>query len=563
MDCCVKKFCWVFVTQGLCTIGSDELVFIIECYDQNDEKIPKQMFVHIMDIFSRALKGQRFNSMSYSLYQVNSSNTSNNEDKNVCFLDNKNNTGFLYFEPLKYNCLKNISYLLPDESYMFAILIQKSEIPWAKLFPLRLLLMLGAEYKCYPYPIVSSRSRKALCGDIGHTIMNLLCDLRNYQYSITQIDGLYIKIEQNLTFIQIPQSQYDSVMKSILTSNDYVLSMASLNINDTCTSHLVAVENDNATSYISRKISSRNDNIDSTSNDSTGAAFVVFNGSLKSSLNSTINAKLTIVEDGLMIQIDTDTMDKLKQALQAMKPFRIECNKPSTLNSPPVQENALNEVIMIEWYKTDRYINKNVYSPIDLKHMCGVKSIRLPNFYDFMSETKLIRLTEIFLIKIAEDTNSPVDSNFNVNRFVDSCSQAFCLALIMLLDDLVTETIILINLNNNKSTAESKRKKPCDEASFFKLALRITVNRDTVEYQMGSNGIQITDEKYLSNLDNEMIPILHQANAYNVDICLEFVFYVLDRYNIEAINNNSSSNGNKNYTSSSSSSSTSSNINDS
>jgi MAD (mothers against decapentaplegic) interacting protein len=531
VDCCVKKPCWIFITQGFCTIGQDEFVYIIECFNENDEfkddKIPRQIFVHILDIYSKVSKGQFIKSMSYSLHQTASNN--DNSDKNY-FLENKDNAGFLYFQPSKYNCLKHLNVLLPNEPFLIGLLVQKWEIPWAKLFPLRLLLLLGAENKMFPFPIVSSRLRPPLCGEIGHTIMNLLCDLRNYQYTIPQIDGLYITIVDHETKIQIPQSQYNLVMKSILTSNDYVFSIASFNINHSCNSHLVAIENENSNSYTSRKNSAIG--LSNMENDITGAAFIVFNGSLKPAINSTINAKLTIVEDGVMIQVDTETIEKLKQALQAMKPFRIECNK--TLQSSEIIPEA-NDIILIEWYKEDLFINKNINSPIDNNSMCGINSIRLfNNSYDYMNETKLIRLTEIFIIRMLEDTSSVIETSFNLNRFVDSCSQSFCLALITLLDDLVNETSLLINSNNKTSTSKY------DDSgnSFFKLALRVTVNRDVVEYQIGSNGVQISDEKYLSNLDNELIPLLHQVNNYNIDMCLELFFYVLDRYNIENGSNN-------------------------
>jgi len=166
-------------------------------------------------------------------------------------------------------------------------------------------------------------------GEIGHTIMSLLCDVRNFQYTIAQIDGLKIQMEGSSTQIIIPESQYDLIVKSILTSNEYVFSLACLQMNDACYSHLVAVENENLGSYTSKTMSfNRNDS--DLVNKVTGAAFVVFNGALKANLTN--NAKISVVEDGLMIQIETETMNKLKQALQSMKPFRLETLKPQVNN---------------------------------------------------------------------------------------------------------------------------------------------------------------------------------------------------------------------------------------
>lgn len=43
-------------------------------------------------------------------------------------------------------CLDNLS--LPSGPHIFGILIQREEVSWVQLFPIRLLLRLGAEYRC-------------------------------------------------------------------------------------------------------------------------------------------------------------------------------------------------------------------------------------------------------------------------------------------------------------------------------------------------------------------------------------------------------------------------------
>lgn len=108
--------------------------------------------------------------------------------------------------------------------------------------------------------MVSETNRKSVYGEIGNTIMSLLSDTRNFQYTIPQIDGLVIYTRDNETRVEIPESQYDFIMKSLLTSNDYVFSLASLQINDNCHSHLVAVENESLSSYTSKTVSYDNTN---------------------------------------------------------------------------------------------------------------------------------------------------------------------------------------------------------------------------------------------------------------------------------------------------------------
>lgn len=61
------------------------------------------------------------------------------------FLGSKEHGGFLYVTPT-YQSLQDL--VLPAQPYLFGILIQKWETPWAKVFPMRLMLRLGAEYRC-------------------------------------------------------------------------------------------------------------------------------------------------------------------------------------------------------------------------------------------------------------------------------------------------------------------------------------------------------------------------------------------------------------------------------
>lgn len=68
------------------------------------------------------------------------------------FLNSKEHGGFLYVTPA-YQSLQDL--VLPTPPYLFGILIQKWETPWAKVFPIRLMLRLGAEYRCKYHVCVS------------------------------------------------------------------------------------------------------------------------------------------------------------------------------------------------------------------------------------------------------------------------------------------------------------------------------------------------------------------------------------------------------------------------
>ena len=63
----------------------------------------------------------------------------------------------------------------------------------------------------YPCPLVSVRQRKPVYGEIGHTIMNLLADFRNYQYTLTCVRGVRVHMQDQRTSVLLPRNRYDEV----------------------------------------------------------------------------------------------------------------------------------------------------------------------------------------------------------------------------------------------------------------------------------------------------------------------------------------------------------------
>ena len=56
VDCCVHRTCWCFTTKGLCLVGQDEIVFLLEVLP--DEKtIPTDIFHHINQLYELAGNG--------------------------------------------------------------------------------------------------------------------------------------------------------------------------------------------------------------------------------------------------------------------------------------------------------------------------------------------------------------------------------------------------------------------------------------------------------------------------------------------------------------------------
>lgn len=61
------------------------------------------------------------------------------------FLGSEEHAGFLYVR----STLQSLQGLpLPNQPYLFGLLVHSAEVAWARAFPLRLMLRLGAEYRC-------------------------------------------------------------------------------------------------------------------------------------------------------------------------------------------------------------------------------------------------------------------------------------------------------------------------------------------------------------------------------------------------------------------------------
>lgn len=279
LECCVGVEVWCVASRGLCGVGQEELVLLLEALP-GETHPPPDLFAFFYSVYQQANKGNLVSELGHTILTEPDG-----------FLGSRDHGGMLYIRPT-FQCLHNLP--LPQPPFLFALLIHKWEAPWAKVFPLRLMLRLGAEFRYYPCPLVSTRNRKPVFSEIGHTIMNLLVDFRNYTYTLPGIEGLVVHMEDKKTTLYIPRNRYDQISKALSNSNDHVLALAA-NFSAEADSHLVTIENDDG-QYSTQAI-----NIHNRPRKVTGASFVVFNGALKS--NSGLTAKSSIVEDGLMVQV--------------------------------------------------------------------------------------------------------------------------------------------------------------------------------------------------------------------------------------------------------------------
>ncbi|KAK3913879.1 Zinc finger FYVE domain-containing protein 9 [Frankliniella fusca] len=482
LDCCVNRVCWCFTSDGLSSVGQDEVVIILEV-EPEEASVPKDIFIHLNTLFMEAAKGNTVTEMGHTLTQ------------GLPFLGSREHGGFLYVRPT-FQCLHRL--ILPPAPYLVGVLIHKWETPWAQVFPIRLMLRLGAEFRYYPCPLVSIRQRSAVYGEIGHTIIQILADFRNMAYTLPTVRGLVIHMEDKQTTILLPRNRYDQVMRALNNSNDHVLAFGA-NFSQAADSHLVCMQSDTDHSYHTQAI-----NIHNKPRKATGASFVVFNGALKESEG--MAAKSSIVEDGLMVKVTAETMANLKTALRNMKDISITCGPTHSTNDSSntgAGVSANDEVVLIKWSEDDRSFNIGVLSSVDGRPLDGVPSIRVHNGTDYHGEYRFIRWTEVFILESEEGsgrTGDPVD----ISRLSEQLAKATCLALVKLLDLLAA-------------------------ANLTTLAVRATIHPENVEYQAGSNGEKLPPI-YMNSLDNELVPVLHEAGLMSGEspAVLELVFRIME-----------------------------------
>ncbi|XP_026212009.1 zinc finger FYVE domain-containing protein 16 isoform X1 [Anabas testudineus] len=459
--------CWCFGSNGLQALGQRELVFLLECLPE-EKTLPKDLFTLYVTIYQDAQKGKFLEELDNVTFTSS-------------FLGSKDHAGILFFSS---TCQTLDGLTLPSQPFLFGLLIQKLEVPWAKVFPLRLLLRLGAEYSVYPTPLVSVRFRDSVYRETGHTIMNLLADLRNYQYSLSVVEGLRIHMEMGHSYIDIPKSSFNEMQKVVNSSNEHVISIGA-SFSSEADSHLVCAQNEEG------NYQTQVNSMPGKTRTVTGASFVVFNGALKAS--SGFIAKSSIVEDGLMVQIPPETMESLRTALREQADFNIPCGRN---DGGEVREN-----VTVRWVEWSSPINAGKTSGVDGRPLDGVRSMRMQQGTEFESDGCNIRCSEVFYqLKTPDCSFASVLSSCGV--FQKEIALAACSALIPHL------TVL-------------------SSSGINSLSLRISTQADMVEYQAGSGG-RLLPQHYMNELDGALIPVIHggSASVPQTPMDMEFIFYI-------------------------------------
>ncbi|XP_029489496.2 zinc finger FYVE domain-containing protein 9 [Oncorhynchus nerka] len=466
----VNRKCWCVTSKGMHAVGQVEVVVLLQCLPE-EKSFPKDIFSHFIQLYRDALTGKVLSHLGLS--QFSSS-----------FLGFEEHAGFLWVR----STLQSLQGLpMPNQPFLFGLLIHRAEVPWAKAFPLRLMLRLGAEYRFYPCPLYSVRFRKALFGETGHTIMRLLVDFRNYRYTLPVVPGLTVDLEAQRTCIKIPTNGYDELMKALNKSNEHVLAMGAC-FNVAADSHLICVQGDDG-EYQTQAISIHNQ-----PRKVTGSCFFLFSGALKAA--SGYLAKSSIIEDGLMVQITVETMVELRRSLREMKDYNISCGR--------IDQSDSQEHVQVQWQEKESTVNKGVISPIDGKSMESISSIKMFQKSEYKANGKDIRWTEVFSLQKGGHPKSQGDHHTEHSRLTERLARAFCLAL-------------------------GPHLKLLKEDGMAKLGLRVTLDSHQVGFVAGSNGLPLP-APYLKALETVLIPIIHSRGRKRSEepLVMELIFYILE-----------------------------------
>uniref|UniRef100_A0A667YX57 Zinc finger, FYVE domain containing 16 n=1 Tax=Myripristis murdjan TaxID=586833 RepID=A0A667YX57_9TELE len=456
--------CWFFGSNGLQALGQKELVFLLECLPE-EKTLPKDLFTLYLNIYQDAQKGKGFVEDLGNVTLTSS------------FLGSKEHGGMLFFSP---TCQPLDGLTLPPQPFLFGLLIHRLEVPWAKVFPLRLLLRLGAEHSAYPTTLISVRFRDSVYRETGHTIMNLLADLRNYQYSLPVVEGLRIHMEMGHSYVDIPKSRFNEVVNA---SNEHVISIGA-SFSSEADSHLVCFQNEEG------NYQTQANSMPGKTRTVTGASFVVFNGALKAS--SGFIAKSSIVEDGLMVQIPPETMESLRTALREQTDFQIPCGKNDG--------GELRENVTVRWVNWSAPVNMGVTSGVDGRPLDGVHSVRMQQDTEFESDGRSIRCTEVFYqLKNPDSCLATVLPSCSV--FQKEMALATCSAL--------TPHLAVLTASGINS-----------------LSLRVSTQADMVEYQAGS-GSKLLPQRYMNELDSALIPVIHGGSTVHLNVHLIWMYLLL------------------------------------
>jgi hypothetical protein len=500
---------WFFSSQGMATIGSDELCIAFEA-QEFDFEIIKEVIQFFADERKRVEENKGNNSDS-------------TENSEVSITDNLSPPRSLFITSLLYlfdhffldslipsnesldekvgirRCGERISTFyrvpqgeingieaaaiifhrpigqnfenLPIPSYspfLIGTFIQKSELIWGMAIPNRLLLKIGLQASHFPFPIVNERKRTSTYLDSSeNTVLKVFNDFKNWSYRLPKILGSTVEIENGTTInVRIPKWSVEDI-KQILESNRNMLAWAS-SLTDHSDCHLVAIQNSESTfrTEIFTDVESTREKI--------GCNFIVLDGSLK---NCTDNFQMSIVEDGVIVRVSSETMEEI-----------VKCLIIGASYSTTSQNMNLNFVFAEPF--EPKYTIGGLLSPIDHMYLIGKYQYGLNLSRQFRSQMLIpnasewaLRLSTVINI---EDGKIPLQFQ---PRYFEICEQVG------------TYMAGTIGSFVKALTISDQRQ----------ICIRIKLENDMVTYDTATwKGLEQEHYVWTAALDDQLIPYLYQ-----------------------------------------------------
>uniref|UniRef100_A0A5S6QBR0 FYVE-type domain-containing protein n=1 Tax=Trichuris muris TaxID=70415 RepID=A0A5S6QBR0_TRIMR len=473
-----KRF-WRFVTHGMCNTGKMEVVILLERLGHQILP-PYGMFPYLDQLYNKFLEDSFVTSDLPGGVCFVDVMTGKGAAGNFGFLGNRENAGFVYFLPTE----AVFDQLHLSKSLMLVgLLIHRSEVIWAEVLPLRLLLRIGFACNVYPWPVTSQQVRASYFGETGHTVMSLLNDLRNFTYSIPSVSRSTVTIDGSRVEIRISEDSYEQIVRVLNTSNEHVVAWAC----DFCAyahGHLACVQDSNTGSYVAKRLSLNSTPVGECT--VIGCSFVIFNASLKSCSQG---VRSSIVEDGVMVQLHLDSVSKLCERLRNREDF--------SLQGEATGEQSVC-TLNVSWTKEP---DKGVPSFVSLIDKTELKLKYRYNVPVRLSETftagKLVRLTDVFLLPVQPGCEpTEPESFFTSYRRISAAVEK---ALFQFWDELLA-----VNIRT--------------------ICVRMHVGLDLIDYKFGAGDRPLPSA--LTSVMNDLIAIIvqHELANLSVDWKAEFVF---------------------------------------
>ncbi|KAI1721990.1 zinc finger FYVE domain-containing protein 9 [Ditylenchus destructor] len=225
----------------------------------------------------------------------------------------------------------------------------------------------------YPVPLTNCRHRSPVFDpeNTHASVLKVFNDFRNWSYRMAKLPGSYVSLSDSRTQVSLPDWALEE-LKLIVEANRNMVGWA-LDFNDRADSHLVCEHNENSGLFQTHIFASHG-----TTRQVTGATFIIFDGALKSSADKFV---ISVVEDGVVVRMQADTMTELVKSLLSGEDFRLE--------SP-------NMDFCIEFYPTMKPMHSRgaLISPIDGENLTGKFQYGLVLSRQFRSQNFFIPSSE-------------------------------------------------------------------------------------------------------------------------------------------------------------------------